>query len=563
MAQGTPRGFRDILPQEALAREKICSTVREVFSAHDYLPVTPPLLEYRDVLERGGRLNDTPFQLFDDDELLVMRPDLTLPIARMVTSRLGRDKLPLRLRYEEAVVREESQLRGQPRQFTQLGVELVGAASASCETEVVALLAEALSTLDLSGWRIVCGSVVPLNALLVSCVADEQIAMRVRRCVHRSDFVALDACLQEATRTGALSPAAARALRRLPRLTGGIEVIEEIEALLLEAGVPQQEGGTAELRELFAGTATLVDHGRLTFDFSIINSFEYYTGSIFKAYADGVAGPLASGGRYDAVFAKLGWPDVSACGFALSLERLQEVLGEPGTTGIVVSPVPVTERPLRIAVPKGALFGPTVDLLEQVGLPVGELRKPDRRLIVEAGEGVDTVQYVIVRATDAPTFVAYGGADCGICGNDSLVEAAADLLELVDLGYGACHFVVAEPASASGRAERAYSWRGTLRVATKYPRITQNYYDRLGQQVDIIQLHGNIELGPIVGMTDRIVDITQTGSTLRQNDLVVVDDQVLDCSARFFAGPAAWRCDSRVRKLAQRLGEVTGKEETR
>ncbi len=91
-----------------------------------------------------------------------------------------------------------------------------------------------------------------------------------------------------------------------------------------------------------------------------------------------------------------------------------------------------------------------------------------------------------------------------------------------------------------------------MRVATKYPRITQAYYDRIGQQVDILALHGNIELGPIVGMTDRIVDITATGTTLRENDLVIVDD-VMECTARFFAGPAAYRCDARIRDLAARL----------
>jgi len=155
--------------------------------------------------------------------------------------------------------------------------------------------------------------------------------------------------------------------------------------------------------------------------------------------------------------------------------------------------------------------------------------------------------------------VGHGGADCGICGKESIVEAGLDLLQLVDLRYGRCRFIVAEPAANAGLAERNYSWRGTVRVATKYPRITQAYYDSIGQQVDIVTLHGNIELGPIVGMTDRIVDITATGSTLRENDLVVIDD-VMECTARFFAGPAAYRCDKRIRDLAARLAEVSGEE---
>ena len=116
--------------------------------------------------------------------------------------------------------------------------------------------------------------------------------------------------------------------------------------------------------------------------------------------------------------------------------------------------------------------------------------------------------------------------------------------------------MVAEPRAKQGVAEGAYSWRGTVRVATKYPRITQDYYDSIGQKVDIVTLHGNIELGPIVGMTDRIVDITATGATLRENDLVIVDD-VMSCTARFFAGPAAYRSDGRVRRLAANLGELS------
>ena len=332
---------------------------------------------------------------------------------------------------------------------------------------------------------------------------------------------------------------------------GGTEVISRLDALLADAGVPEACRGTAELSALAAELADLFEAGRVSFDFSIINSFDYYTGIIFKGYAEGIAASLASGGRYDAVLANLGRPGLVACGFALSLERLQEVLGEPGESGVVTPGVRLAERPLRVAVPKGSLFADTVRALAAAGLPTAELQDPGRRLVVREGD----VEYVIVRAQDAPAFVGHGGADCGFCGTDSLVEAGLDLLQLVDMGYGACRFVVAEPAGRAGEAERNYAWRGTVRVATKYPRITRRYYDSIGQQVDIVTLHGNIELGPIVGMTDRIVDITATGTTLAENDLVIVDD-VMECSARFFAGPAAYRCDKRIRDLAARLAEV-------
>ena len=550
MIAGTARGFRDILPAEAQARERISDTVRACFSAHGYLPVETPLLEDRRALERAGRIKDSAFQLFDaDDSLLMLRPDLTLPVARLVAGRVAADELPARFRYAAPVVREEPNLRGQPRQFTQLGVELVGADGAASEVEVVRLLAEVLATLEVPDWRIVFGSVTPLTALLDACAPTPDFAEEVRALVHGSDLVGLDELVAA---TPELSPAAARALREVPRACGGREVIGQLDALLASAGVAEGARGTTELTTLADALSDLFEDGRVSFDFSIINSFDYYTGIIFKGYAEGVAASLASGGRYDAVLANLGRPGLAACGFALSLERLQELLGEPGVSGVVTPGVRVAARPLRIAVPKGGLFKDTVRVLKAAGLPTDCLADLGRKLIVREGD----VEYVIVRAQDAPAFVGYGGADCGICGKDSLIEAGLDLLQLVDLRYGGCRFVVAEPRTRAGEAERARAWRGTVRVATKYPRITQQYYDGLGQQVDIVTLHGNIELGPLVGMADRIVDITATGTTLAENDLVIVDD-VMECTARFFAGPAAYRCDKRIRDLARALAEAT------
>ena len=552
MIARTPRGFRDILPREALARERITAVVRERFSVAGYLPVETPLLEDRSVLERGARIKDSAFQLFDSDgTLLMLRPDLTLPVARLVAGRVGAGELPARFRYEAPVVREEPSLRGQPRQFTQLGVELVGEDGATAEVEVVRLLGDALAALEVPAWRIVFGSVTPLKALLDACAPTPEFRERVLSLVHDSDLVTLDETI--ASEPG-LKPAQARALAEVPRLCGGAEVIDRLDALLAEAGVPGAARGTDELSELARALEDLFSAGRLSFDFSIINSFDYYTGIIFKGYAEGIAASLASGGRYDAVLANLGRPGLAACGFALSLERLQEVLGEPGESGVVTPGVNVAARPIRIAVPKGSLFKETVAALAAAGLPTAELESPGRKLVIREGD----VEYVIVRAQDAPAFVGRGGADCGVCGKDSLIEAGLDLLQLVDLRYGGCRFVVAEPRDKAGEAARNYAWRGAVRVATKYPRITQRYYDSIGQQVDIVTLHGNIELGPIVGMADRIVDITATGTTLAENDLVIVDE-VMECTARFFAGPAAYRCDRRIRDLAARLAEVARK----
>ena len=206
------------------------------------------------------------------------------------------------------------------------------------------------------------------------------------------------------------------------------------------------------------------------------------------------------------------------------------------------------DRPLRIAVPKGSLFADSVRVLAQAGLDTTNLADPGRQLIVrEPG-----VEYIIARPTDIPVYIAYGGADCAIAGKDVLVEAGLDSVELVDLGFGGCRFVVAEPEDAGATVRDRLQHLGVVRVASKYPNITQTYFDSIGVQVEIVKLHGNVELAPLIGLADQIVDITATGTTLAQNRLKIVGE-VLESTARFVGNPAAVRTDARVLELASAL----------
>ena len=569
----TPWGFRDILPEEAQVREQIADTVKACLRHHHYLPVETPLLEDKSALEEGGRIADTPFQLFDDDRLLVIRPDNTLPIVRLVASRMTAASLPLRLRYEAPVVREQPQHAGASRQFTQLGFELIGAGGVAGDAEVVSVAIDVLAALEPADWRIVCGSVRPFQELLSRC--DKDLAKRCLAAVHANDFIDLDALVAASAEPVEVK----RAISQLPRVHGGVEALDRVDELLASAGV--HTVATGELRSLYRSLCERADGAsgqgnvagpadHLQFDFSLMNSFDYYTGLVFKAYAGDLSDPVGSGGRYDAIFdgAIEGAAHTPAAGFAFSLERLEGARGDEDegaagatamATACVSNPAPATLPPLRIAVPKGSLKAGSLEALEAVGLDVSELRDPGRHLIVKGRDtranaacNLGEVEYVIVRPTDAPAFVACGGADCGICGRDSLIEANLRLLQLVDLRFGACCFIEAEPASRAGATERAYARRGSLRVATKYPRIAAAWYASRGVHAEIVSLHGNIELGPIVGMTDRIVDITATGATLRDNNLVITGD-LMTCTARFFVNPGRAHRDPRVRELADRL----------
>ena len=215
----------------------------------------------------------------------------------------------------------------------------------------------------------------------------------------------------------------------------------------------------------------------------------------------------------------------------------------------MIAPRDARSPRLRIAVPKGALFKESVRLLAEAGIETGALADAGRLLVVPGTEA----DFVIGRPTDIPAYVAYGAVDCGIVGKDSLVEAGLDVVELADLGYGACRFVVAEPEDAGALARDRYRHLGVVRVATKYPGVTERHFASRGVQVELVKLHGNIELAPLLGLAEQIVDITATGATLAQNGLRVVED-VLASTARFVANPVALRLSGdRITELADRL----------
>ena len=187
---------------------------------------------------------------------------------------------------------------------------------------------------------------------------------------------------------------------------------------------------------------------------------------------------------------------------------------------------------LMIAVPRGALFSETLDLLDRLGIDTAEVRSNDRKLLFEDA-GV-----VTMRPSDVPTYVEHGAADIGITGKDVLLEQEGrEVYELLDLGFGACRMVVAARANgdALGEAQRRL---GRVRLATKYPRIASRHFAESGRQAEIVEVKGSVELAPLTGLVDGIVDLTATGRTLAENDLEVVED-IVPSTARLIANPVA------------------------
>jgi ATP phosphoribosyltransferase len=191
---------------------------------------------------------------------------------------------------------------------------------------------------------------------------------------------------------------------------------------------------------------------------------------------------------------------------------------------------------LRVAVPKGAIFEDALAALGGAGLPVEVLRENGRRLFYE-GEGAE---FIVSRPSDVPVFVEHGAADVGIVGKDVLEEQRPNVMELRDLGTGACRMILAAPKKKAEEVERAISHAEVVRVATKFPNTARRYFESLGRQAEIIELHGSLELAPLVGLSECIVDLTATGTTLRENDLVVLDE-ISRSTARLIANRGAYR----------------------
>ena len=192
----------------------------------------------------------------------------------------------------------------------------------------------------------------------------------------------------------------------------------------------------------------------------------------------------------------------------------------------------ISESGLTIAVPRGALFGETLDMLDALGVDTSEVRANDRKLVFP------DVGIVTMRPSDVPTYVEHGAADVGITGKDVLLEQAQRrVYELLDLGFGYSRMVVAARAGDDPLGEPLRR-RGIVRIATKYPRIAETYFTGTGRQAEIVEVKGSVEIAPLIGLTDAIVDLTATGTTLRENNLVEVE-QIADATARLIANPVS------------------------
>ena len=210
---------------------------------------------------------------------------------------------------------------------------------------------------------------------------------------------------------------------------------------------------------------------------------------------------------------------------------------------------------LTIAFPKGKLFKLSRDLFEKIGFTAEGLEEKSRKLVISNEE--KKIRFIIVKTSDVPTYVEYGAADLGVIGKDVLLESAKNVYELLDLGFGKCRLMMAVPNSQ--RREKFADYANT-RVATKFPHIAEKFFNSRGMQMEYIKLNGSIELAPIVGLSESIVDIVETGTTLRENDLVEIET-ILHATARLIANRVSFQLKfDRIKPMTDALRKILEEE---
>ena len=279
----------------------------------------------------------------------------------------------------------------------------------------------------------------------------------------------------------------------------------------------------------------------ISVDFGLLNNYKYYSGIIIRGLVDDVGSPILSGGRYDNLLAEFGRP-APATGFALRIKEIMTAIGkqknsQDGQNGT-----------LTIALAKGRLARDAQKYFKKCNVDLSELDEDTRKLILKDPE--NNIRFLMVKPADVPVYVYHGVADMGIVGKDTLLEAGLPLYEMLDLKSAKCKLCVAGKKGAE---------RGVKKIATKYPRVTKLYYDEKGRDVEIIKLNGSIELAPILGLSDVIVDIVESGRTLKDNGLSVLEE-ICDVSARLVINRVSMKTKSEqiaplIRQMKEALEE--------
>ena len=497
--------------------EKAIFTLRALYHQRGYTQFKMRKFEEYDlyVKNKDFLISDSVITFTDTNgKLLALKPDVTLSIIKNTRDLPGVQKLY----YNENVYRVSPRTHAFS-EIMQVGLECIGEVDRECITEVLTLAAESLTAispaalLDVSHMGII-------TELLDASGADFETRARLLQCIGEKNLHELSSACTEA----GIGSAVAEQLAKLAQINGRPSEVMPLIREILGSSV------RADTIDDFEAVLSTLESGSLgslvNIDFSVVNDMNYYNGIVFKGFISSIPTGVLSGGQYDKLMKKMGRSS-SAIGFAVYLDTLERM----DASAEAEAPA----RMLNIALPKGRLGEKVYAMFEKAGFDCPSILEDSRRLIFEnSGLGL---RFFWVKPSDVAIYVERGAADIGVAGKDILLEYEPDVYELLDLNIGKCRMAVAAPCGYEDDTQK------TLRVATKFENIARAHYAAQGRDIDIIHLNGSIEIAPILGLSDVIVDIVETGTTLKENNLEVIDT-VVPISARLIANRSSFKFNS-------------------
>lgn len=499
--------------------ERINFALRELYLSYGYKPYRMSKFEEYDLYaeNKDFLVSDNVITFTDTDgKLMALKPDVTLSIIKN-TEDTPNERT--KVFYNENVYRTKKS-NGTFSEIMQSGVECFGRLD---ETDILAsviLAAESLRLLSDKAVLTVSDLDILAEFIDRSGVSPENKG-DLYRAVSEKNFHEIDALC-----------ASPDELKKLLSVSGPLsETYEKLKKILPESEPSKRF--TDFLSKLRSDDR--VDTFRV--DFSVTDDINYYNGIVFKGFIRSIPTAVLSGGQYDRLMKKLGRKS-SAVGFAVytdALDRTEEI--KKPDDGFV-----------NIALPKGRLGEKIYDMFAKAGYECPSILEPNRKLIFENAER--GVRYFWVKPSDVAIYVERGAADMGVAGKDILLEYEPEVYELLDMKKGKCRMAVAAPKNFRDDNTK------TLRVATKFANIAKEYYRAQGRDIDIIHLNGSIEIAPILGLSDVIVDIVETGATLRENDLEVIEE-VVPISARLIVNKSSYKFkDTAIEKIVDALSAL-------
>ena len=537
-------GSVDRMPGDVQRLRALETRLREVFAQAGYEEVEPPLLELWEQLDTGAIGADACYQTTDRmGRTLVLRPEFTTQIARMalgsMSARMETEALRL---CALGTVFEPGEGTRPPRPITQADVEFFGDGGAQddqASAELIALAVQSMRACGLPSFSIEIGHAGFLRALLSEAGLTPTQSAEVIACAERRDSLGLELTL----RTMPLNEDTRARIAALPGWFGGEDILDEAEAW---CGGPESRAALSQLRGVVRALGGMGLGDIIVADLGMAHAMDYYTGVIFRGLTRHLGAPLLSGGRYDGLMELLSSHASSpsqderpkgGAGFAIDVTALDEAL-RSGTEAAQED-----GGLLTFALAKGRLGDKALALLRASGFDVPDIDESSRKLVHTNARGD---RFLLVKPGDVPAYVDGGVADIGVVGKDTLMEENRPLCEVLDLGYGVCRLCIA------GYPDQNHAGRH-LRVATKYPGVARQYYEQKSQPIEIVKLSGSIELAPVMGLSDVILDIVESGGTLRANGLDVLEE-IGRCSARLVVNRVSMKTKAqRVRDLLRSL----------